>query len=45
MSDRPDGYRMADMGRGVTVGTDLEALLAETRHKLEAIDGPIERET
>ena len=36
---------MADMGRGVSLGKDIDTLVAEARARIEAIDGPIERET
>jgi hypothetical protein len=35
---------MSDMGRGVTLGKDADALVAEARNRIEAIDGAIERE-
>jgi hypothetical protein len=35
---------MADMGRGVSLGKDIETLVKEARTSIEAIDGPIERE-
>jgi hypothetical protein len=35
---------MKDAGRGVIMGTDPDTVLQEARARIQALDGPIQRE-